>query len=145
MSAAVLLTVYAAVVHGVGLMLLENPMIWPINVGGVFINLLLLAYALPAGASAAAVLMRSRAGGAPPMLTIVAALPSFVALAYVTVEIRRLYHGPIPSGGHTTDAEQYTYSIAWLGIRRGSCSASAFCSIRSAHACLLPRSSHLRS
>jgi uncharacterized membrane protein len=36
------------------------------------------------------------------------------ALAYVTLEIRRLYHGPSMSSGVTGDAEQYTYSIAWL-------------------------------
>jgi uncharacterized membrane protein len=37
-----------------------------------------------------------------------------LALAYVWFEIRRLYHGPILIHGGTTDAEQYTYSIAWL-------------------------------
>jgi uncharacterized membrane protein len=37
-----------------------------------------------------------------------------LALAYVTFEIRRLYHGPILTRGPTTGAEQYTYSIAWL-------------------------------
>ncbi len=45
---AVLLTAYAGVVAIFGLMLLETPIFWPTNVGGVFINLLLLAYALPA-------------------------------------------------------------------------------------------------
>jgi uncharacterized membrane protein len=38
------------------------------------------------------------------------------ALAYVTLEIRRFYHGPILSTGATTGAEQYTYSIGWLGF-----------------------------
>ena len=37
-----------------------------------------------------------------------------LALAYVSFEIRRLYHGPVLTGGVTSDAEQYTYSIAWL-------------------------------
>jgi uncharacterized membrane protein len=37
-----------------------------------------------------------------------------LALAYVTLQIRRLYHGPILSTGPTTDVEQYTYSIVWL-------------------------------
>src|SRR5258705_5092596 len=45
---AVLLTVYAGAVTVFGLMLLETPILWPTDVGGVFINLLLLAYALPA-------------------------------------------------------------------------------------------------
>ena len=112
---AVLLTVYAGVVTVFGLMLLENPMIWPINVGGVFINLLLLAYALPA---VLALLLSYAVAGRrrPAYANIVAAAALVLALAYVTVEIRRLYHGPIPSGGNTTDAEQYTYSIAWLGF-----------------------------
>ena len=37
-----------------------------------------------------------------------------LALTYVTLEIRRLYHGPVLAAGPTTGAEQYTYSIAWL-------------------------------
>ena len=45
---AVLLTAFAGLASVFGLLLLENPMIWPIDVGGVFINLLLLGYALPA-------------------------------------------------------------------------------------------------
>ena len=39
-----------------------------------------------------------------------------LALTYVTLEIRRLYHGPILTDGATTGAEQYTYSIAWLAF-----------------------------
>ena len=36
------------------------------------------------------------------------------ALSYVTLEIRRLYHGPLVDIGPISGAEQYTYSIAWL-------------------------------
>jgi uncharacterized membrane protein len=112
---AVLLTVYAGVVSVFGLMLLENPMVWPINVGGIFINLLLLAYALPA---VLALLLSYAAAGRrhPAYANTIAAAALVLALAYITVEIRRLYHGPVPSGGNTTDAEQYTYSIAWLAF-----------------------------
>jgi uncharacterized membrane protein len=39
-----------------------------------------------------------------------------LALTYVTFEIRRIYHGPVMAAGPTTDAEQYTYSIAWLAF-----------------------------
>ena len=39
-----------------------------------------------------------------------------LALTYVTLEIRRLYHGPVLAEGPTTGAEQYTYSIAWLAF-----------------------------
>src|SRR6202012_4546124 len=46
---AVLLTVYAGLSTVFGLLVLENPMfLWPIDVGGTFINLLLLGYAIPA-------------------------------------------------------------------------------------------------
>ena len=48
------------------------------------------------------------------MKTLACAAALVLALAYVTLEIRRLYHGPVLSTGPTTDAEQYTYSIAWL-------------------------------
>jgi uncharacterized membrane protein len=112
---AVLLTVYAGVVSVFGLMLLENPMVWPINVGGIFINLLLLAYALPA---VLALLLSYAVAGRRhrAYANTIAAAALVLALAYITVEIRRLYHGPVPSGGNTTDAEQYTYSIAWLAF-----------------------------
>ena len=39
-----------------------------------------------------------------------------LALVYVTLEIRRIYHGPILSRAPVTGAEQYTYSIAWLAF-----------------------------
>jgi uncharacterized membrane protein len=39
-----------------------------------------------------------------------------LALGYVTLEIRRLYHGPVLTIGNTGGAEQYTYSIAWLAF-----------------------------
>jgi uncharacterized membrane protein len=34
----------------------------------------------------------------------------------VTLEIRRLYHGPLLTSDVTSGAEQYTYSIAWLAF-----------------------------
>ena len=36
-----------------------------------------------------------------------------LALFYLTLEVRRLFHGPILAG-RTTDAEQYSYSMVWL-------------------------------
>jgi uncharacterized membrane protein len=112
---AVAFTVIAGLVCVFGLLILENPMLWRIDVGGAVFNLLLLGYALPAVLmlllSYAAVGERGKvyantiAGGA-----------LVFALAYVTLEIRRLYHGPILSTGPTTGAEQYTYSIGWLAF-----------------------------
>ena len=112
---AVLLTVYAGAVTVFGLMLLETPILWPTDVGGVFINLLLLAYALPAVLAlllSYAVAGRRRAGYA----NTIAAGALILALTYVTFEIRRLYHGPVLTRGETTGLEQYTYSIAWLAF-----------------------------
>jgi uncharacterized membrane protein len=39
-----------------------------------------------------------------------------LALAYLTLEVRRLYHGPVLTSGPTTDAEQWTYSVVWLAF-----------------------------
>lgn len=112
---AVVLTAIAGLISVFGLLMLENPMIWRIDVGGAVFNLLLLGYALPAVLmlllSYAVVGERGKvyantiAGGA-----------LLFALAYVALEIRRFYHGPILSTGPTTGAEQYTYSIGWLGF-----------------------------
>ena len=46
----------------------------------------------------------------------IAAGALILALSYVTLEIRRLYHGPWLTSGATGGAEQYTYSIAWLAL-----------------------------
>jgi len=110
---AALLTVYAGLVTVFGLMLLETPIFWPTNVGGVFVNVLLLAYAVPA--VLALLLSYAVAGRRPPSYgNTIAAGALILALTYVTFEIRRLYHGPVLTSGATGGAEQYTYSIAWL-------------------------------
>jgi uncharacterized membrane protein len=112
---AVLLAVYAGLATVFVLMLLETPILWPTNVGGVFINLLLLAYALPA---VLALLLSYAVAGRrrPSYVNTIAAGALLLALTYVTFEIRRLYHGPVLTRGETTGAEQYTYSIAWLAF-----------------------------
>jgi uncharacterized membrane protein len=114
-AGAVLLTLYAGLATVFGLLLLETPILWPTNVGGVFINLLLLAYALPA---VLALLLSYAVAGRrlPAYANTIAAGALILALTYVTFEIRRLYHGPVLSRGETSGAEQYTYSIAWLAF-----------------------------
>lgn len=110
---AVLLTAFAGLASLFGLLGLENPMLWWQDVGGSFINLLLLGYALPA--VLALLLSYAVAGHRPASYAnTIAAGALVLALAYVTFEIRRLYHGPVLTRGETTGAEQYTYSIAWL-------------------------------
>jgi uncharacterized membrane protein len=112
---AILLTLFAGFATVFGLMLLETPILWPTDVGGVFFNLLLLGYAMPAVLAlllSYAVAGRRRAAYA----NTIAAFALMLALTYVTFEIRRLYHGPILSRGPTTGAEQYSYSVVWLAF-----------------------------
>ena len=45
-----------------------------------------------------------------------AAVSVALALGYLTLEVVRLYHGPVLTAGHTTDPEQYTFSAVWLGF-----------------------------
>ena len=114
-AGAVLLTAFAGLAALFGLMVLENPILWYIDVGGAVINLLLLGYALPA---VLALLLSYAVAGRRPVsyANTIAAGALILALAYVTFEIRRIYHGPVLSVGPTTGAEQYTYSIAWLAF-----------------------------
>jgi uncharacterized membrane protein len=46
----------------------------------------------------------------------IAAAALVLALTYIALEIRRLYHGPVLTLGITGGAEQYSYSIAWLAF-----------------------------
>jgi uncharacterized membrane protein len=113
--AAVLLTVFAGVVGLFGLLLVENPMLTSVSLDGAVINLLLLAYALPAVLML--LLSYTIAGRRPTAYANTIAGGALVfALAYVSLEVRRLYHGAFVNVGITTGAEQYTYSIAWLAF-----------------------------
>jgi uncharacterized membrane protein len=112
---AILLTLFAGLVALFGLLLLENPIFSPTYVGGVFINLLLLGYALPA--LLALLLSYAVAGQRPAAYgNGIAAGALILALSYVTFEVRRFYQGAVLNGGAPSGAEQYTYSIAWLAF-----------------------------
>lgn len=90
---------------------------WPIftgdDVGGLVVNLLLLGYALPA--LLALLLSHAAAAGDRPAAygNTIAGIALILALAYVSLEVRRFHHGPVLTGT-TEDAEQYAYSLAWL-------------------------------
>jgi uncharacterized membrane protein len=103
----------AAIVLGLGLM--ENPMITGEPVGGRFVNLILLGYGLPAVLAGVLALVsrsvRPRQYSTAAALTAVA-----LALAYLSLEIRTLFHGEVLTEGPTSDAEQYTYSAVWLAF-----------------------------
>jgi uncharacterized membrane protein len=114
-AAAGLLTAFAGLASVFGLLILELPIFASVYIDGVFINLLLLGYALPA--VLALLLSYAVAGHRPPAYAnTIAAGALLLALAYLTLEIRRIYHGPDLTLGLTTGAEQYTYSIAWLAF-----------------------------
>ncbi len=112
---AVLLTAFAGLAAIFGLLFLDNPAIWPIAIPHEFINQILLGYAMPA---VLALLLSYAVAGrrSAHYANSIAAAALILALGYVTLEIRRLYHGPVLTHGATGGAEQYTYSIAWLAF-----------------------------
>ena len=102
-----------AIVFGLGLF--GNPMLWSRPVGGAFFNLILLGYAIPSVLAVVLALMTRELR--PWGYSVVAAIVAVaLALAYLTLEVRTLYHGPVLTDGSTTDAEQYTYSAVWLAF-----------------------------
>jgi len=112
---ALTLTAIAGLVAVFGLLLLENPLITTVHLDGAVVNLLLLAYAMPALLMLLLSYAVAARRGAAYANTIAAGALIF-ALTYLTLEIRRLYHGPIITLGTIGGAEQYTYSIAWLAF-----------------------------
>jgi len=112
---ALLLTWFAGLATLFGLFFIANPWIWRIEIAGAFINPLILGYAIPA---ILAFLLSYAAAGrrAVAYTNTIAAGALVLALAYISLQIRRFYHGPYLNSGATFDAEQYTYSVAWLAF-----------------------------
>ena len=103
----------AAIVLGLGM--IENPFFTGEPVEGRFVNLILLGYGLPAVLTAILALV-SR-GVRPKEYSAIAAVTAVaLALIYLSLEVRTLYHGEVLNDGPTTDAEQYTYSAVWLAF-----------------------------
>jgi uncharacterized membrane protein len=98
-----------------GLLLRENPMRTGAPVGGLFFNYVLLGYGLPAVLTA--VLARMVRHTRPQAVYLIAAVTAIVlALAYLTLEVRTLFHGSVLSDPFMSDAEDYTYSAVWLAF-----------------------------
>ena len=110
---ALLLTWFAGLAVVLGLFGIANPLIWSIEIAGTVINPLILGYAIPA---ILALLLSYAVAGrrAAAYANTIAAGALILALAWITLEIRHLYHGPFLNKLSTSDAEQYTYSVAWL-------------------------------
>lgn len=92
----------------------ENPWLTHGDVGGPLVNLVLLGYLVPA--LLLVVLVRVTRLTRPPVYRWTAEVAALVMmLAYLTLEVRRLYHGPdMGLATAVGDAEQYTYSAVWL-------------------------------
>jgi uncharacterized membrane protein len=100
----------SALIGALGLAFFENPLLTdePIA-GGVAINALIVAYALPGALTA---WLGRRPDSAP--LRLAAILWFFV---YVSLETRRCFHGAtIGEGNGVSDAEVYAYSAVWLAL-----------------------------
>jgi len=109
--------VIAAVTLGIiviGLLGVENPWLTGAPVGGVFLNLILLGYGLPAGLATILALTVRHTRPMPYRAT-AAGAAVVLALAYLTLEVARLYHGPWLTGP-VSDPENYTFSAVWLAF-----------------------------
>jgi uncharacterized membrane protein len=116
-----------SIVHNIGAMLIAaltlcaiafefvivaSPRFYDEPINGVFFNMILLGYGLPAVLAIALALIARTTRPLP--YRIVAAITAVtLALFYLTLEVRRLFHGPFIDGP-TSDAEQYAYSSTWL-------------------------------
>ncbi len=80
--------------------------------GGTVFNAILLGYGLPA---VLAIILALIARTTRPIAYRIAAAVTAVTLAlfYLTLEVQRLFHGPVLAGP-VSDAEQYTFSTVWL-------------------------------
>jgi uncharacterized membrane protein len=96
-----------------GLFIAANPILTSQWVGGRFFNLILLGYGVPA---VLAITLALIARTTRPMAyrAVAAATSVLLALAFLTLEVTRAYHGPVLTAGARTAAEQYTYSAVWL-------------------------------
>ncbi|MFY9685658.1 MAG: DUF2339 domain-containing protein, partial [Pseudolabrys sp.] len=96
-----------------GLVVGVNPLLTGRPVGGNFFNLVLLGYGIPALLTAIPALVARHSR--PLAYRAVAATAAVgLALMYLGLEVRTLFHGEILTRGATADAEQYTYSAVWL-------------------------------
>jgi uncharacterized membrane protein len=96
-----------------GLLIAANPLHTGEPVGGMFFNLILLGYGLPA-VLAITLALTTRDYRPLSYRWAAAALAFVLSIAYLTLQARTLYHGPVLTVGPTGNAEQYTYSVVWL-------------------------------
>ena len=103
-----------------GLVLGRNPLFTGEPVGGAFFNLILLGYGLPAVLAIALALMHARhaADGLPRDRG--RDLAVALALAYLSLEVRTLFHGPVLTVGPTTRCRAIHLFGGVARLRRGA-------------------------
>ena len=107
MAALTYAAVIADLIVGSSLRFIATPL-----PGGPFINEIMLGFGLPAVLAVVLALV-ARTTRPISYRTAAAIAAVLLALYYLTLETRRLFHGPILMGP-ATDAEQYAYSTVWL-------------------------------
>lgn len=104
---------FAAIVIGLGFK--ENPLHTGDPVGGPVFNYILLGYGLPAVLTG--IVARTIRNARPRPVYVGAAVTAIVLMmAYLTLEVRTVFQGPVLTGGTVSDAEDYTYSAVWLAF-----------------------------
>jgi uncharacterized membrane protein len=98
-----------------GLLLFQNPWLRGTDVGGLFFNLILLGYGIPAvlAATLGLITRRTRPFGYSTAAAVTAVV---LALTYLSLEVARFYQGPHLSVEPISNAEGYTYSAVWLAF-----------------------------
>jgi uncharacterized membrane protein len=114
-AAALLIAGFCLAAIVFGLLMFENPWLKGTDVGGLFFNLNLLGYAIPAMLAAALGLM-TRETRPQSYRTVAAVTAVVLALTYLSFQVARFYQGPRLSVGPVTGAEGYTYSAVWLAF-----------------------------
>lgn len=123
------LGVLGAVQVLVGAVVALNPLVTGDPVGDLFlVNLVTLAYGVPAAIAAAFAFIAQRRG-APRLARWTGAAALGLAWLWLTFTVRHAFHGSRLDVGPDTDGELYAYSVAWLafgaallaaGLLRGS-------------------------
>ena len=91
----------------------HNPLFSGAPVGGIFFNDILLGYGIPA--ILIGVLAHIIRTTRPQPWYLAAAVSSIaMMLAYLSLEVRTIFQGPVLNTLFMTDAEDYTYSAVWL-------------------------------
>jgi len=113
---AVVVAALALALAIVGQMFVANPLLTGDPIGGGFFNALLLGYGLPAVLAITLALVAKNTRPMP-YRAVAAASAVTLALAYLSLQVRRLYQGPdLSIFKGVTDAEWWTYSAVWLAF-----------------------------